>query len=358
MRSRISPVVKVVLLGLMSASFGACGSSQGLARAGDGAAGSSPGEGGAAGVDGAAGLGGVEAGAPTVVPTPGCGRDPGQASGMLVRGTIQTMGVKAPDCADTQCGSWSYPREYWMSLPSNYDNTKAYPLVVEGPGCGGQGDIIYPIPALSDAAIRVGLSPSVEASAFSPVSPGAGCFDELDGDNSVDWVFYENLYDKLAAQVCFDRNRVFAAGTSSGARMANELGCKYAGDALRPVRGVMTDRAGLPVDTKYQPTCTTKPMAGMWVAEPSNPIYAFAETTLAVTRAMSVNGCTIGTSYDTAEFDPFSISSTDGTSCKMVKGCPALFPLVVCPLTVFSTRTPDLIVAVPGFATFFKLFDP
>jgi poly(3-hydroxybutyrate) depolymerase len=245
-----------------------------------------------------------------------------------------------------------------MSLPPDYDNTKAYPLVLEGPGCGGQGNDLYDIPALSNAAIRVGLSPSANAQAFHPVSPGQGCFDDREGDDSVDWVFYENLYDKLAAEVCFDRNRVFAAGNSTGARMANELGCKYAGDAFRPVRGVMTRGPALPVETKYQPSCTTKPMAGMWVDQINNPEYAFAETTLAVTRAMGVNGCTIGTSYETAEFEPFSISSTDGSSCKMVKGCPALFPLVICPLLSVSNKTGDTNVVVPGWTAFFKLFDP
>jgi hypothetical protein len=342
-----------VLLGLVSASVHGCGSNPGLVgRAGDGASGSSP------GAAGASGFGAVDAGVPNVMPTSGCGRDPGQAAGMLVPAMIQTMGVKAPDCADTQCGAWSYPRYYWMSLPSNYDNTKAYPLVLEGAGCGSQGDNIYRIRELDNAAIRVGLSPSANAQAFHPISPNQGCFDDLEGDDSVDWVFYENLYDKLAAEVCFDRNRVFAAGTHSGARMANELGCRYAGDALRPVRGVMTDGAGLPVDTRYRPTCTMKPMAGIWVDDINNPTHVFPETTLAVTRAMRVNGCTIGTSYETAEFEPFSISSTNASSCKRVKGCPALFPLVICPLEIYSTRTADQPVVEPGWPAFVELFAP
>ncbi|HVZ72368.1 MAG TPA: hypothetical protein VHJ20_08330 [Polyangia bacterium] len=273
-------------------------------------------------------------------------------------GMVQTTGVKAAGCADGQCGAWSYARYYYLSLPSNYDSKNAYPLVIEGPGCGGQGNDLIGIPALSGAAIRVGLSPSADAQAYHPTSPGLGCFDDLEGDDSVDWAFYEVLYDKLAADFCFDRNRVFAAGNGSGARMANELGCKYAGDALRPIRGVMTHGSGLPTDVKYQPTCTAKPMAGMWVDEVNNSNFVFAETTLAITRAMRVNGCTIGTSYETAEFEPFSITSSDQTSCKLVKGCPTLFPLVVCPLQVVMNTTPDLGVVVPGWPAFLKLFEP
>jgi poly(3-hydroxybutyrate) depolymerase len=90
--------------------------------------------------------------------------------------------------------------------------------------------------------IRVGLSPSAYWQAYHATNPGQGCFDDADGDNSVDWVFYEDLYDRLAGQLCFDRNRVFVAGEGrSGARLADELACKYAGDVTRPVRGVMSN---------------------------------------------------------------------------------------------------------------------
>ena len=73
------------------------------------------------------------------VPTPGCGQDPGQALGTAVRGTVQTMGTKPADAADSKKGDWSYEREYFVTLPVGYDNNKAYPLVLEGTGCGGTG---------------------------------------------------------------------------------------------------------------------------------------------------------------------------------------------------------------------------
>jgi hypothetical protein len=47
---------------------------------------------------------------------------------------------------------------------------------------------------------------------------------------------------------------------------------------------------------------------------------------------MLVNGCTIGTDYDTAQFDAYKIGLTDTTSCKKIKGCPADYPLITCAL--------------------------
>lgn len=35
-------------------------------------------------------------------------------------------------------------REYYVWLPAGYDPTRAYPLVFEGPGCGGKGTDVYP----------------------------------------------------------------------------------------------------------------------------------------------------------------------------------------------------------------------
>jgi hypothetical protein len=67
---------------------------------------------------------------------------------------------------------------------------------------------------------------------------------------------------------------------------------------------------------------------------------------------MQVNGCTIGTDYDSAEFESYPIGGGNpATTCKKLKGCPAEYPLVVCPIEGNSHSTHDTIVN-PGFATF------
>jgi len=82
----------------------------------------------------------------------------------------------------------------------------------------------------------------------------------------------------------------------------------------------------------------------------------FTGTRVGVARAMKVNGCTIGTTFDNAMFDDFPIGGGNPANvCKKIKGCPELYPLVVCALAGNGHGTHDD-VANPGFATFLKLF--
>jgi poly(3-hydroxybutyrate) depolymerase len=215
---------------------------------------------------------------------------------------------------------------------------------------------MYALTGLASTIILVGLTPSADAQAGHATNPGQGCFDDKEGDDSVDWVFYEKLYDLLSTQLCFDRNRVFAGGDSSGAWFSNELGCKYAGDPMRPVRGVMPNTGGLPTDPRYVPTCTTKPMAGFWSHEVGDTVNPFTGNIVAMNRALKVDGCMpTGVTYDTATFDPFTLANGNTTQCKRYKGCPDLTPLVVCPLPGNDHASSPNTVN-PGWEAFIKLF--
>jgi poly(3-hydroxybutyrate) depolymerase len=363
---------------------GSTGMAGATGAAGDtGTAGGGAGVTGTAGIDGggAAGSAGAADGGATggtggsvlgtdltkVIPSAGCGMAAGQAVGSLVMHTIQTMGTMLAGCADANCSAtkptpWSYARNYWVRLPTGYDNTKAYPLVFEGPGCGGAGNNLYSISIFDATVIRVGLSPSKDAEVYHATNPGQGCFDDKNDDSSVDWPFYETLYDQLASTLCFDRNRVFAGGNSSGAWFSNELGCRYAGDPKRPVRGIMPNTGGLPTDPKYVPTCTTKPMAGFWSHEVGDTTNPFSGNIIAMDRALQVNGCTVSAgvteTYANAttasNFTPFPVGG-DMTSCKRYKGCPDLTPMVVCPLPGNNHASHDAVVD-PGWPAFLSLF--
>jgi hypothetical protein len=364
--------------GLAGSTAGAAGQSTAGGTAGAADAGGAGGSGGLAGstAGGSAGAAGQSAAGATgaglgfggsditkVVPTTGCGMDPGQVLAMPVRYTIMTSGTKDPDCADViydgtgtlhaVCGPWMYTREYFVTLPLGYDKTKAYPLVFEGPHCGGQGNNLYALPDLASTVIHVGLTPPPNAVGHA-TNPGQGCFDWAEGDDSVEWPFYENLYDQLAGQLCFDRNRVFASGNGAGGMLASELGCKYAGDPTRPVRGVLANDGGLTIP-KYLPTCTTNPTAGMWVHQRGATFRPFTQAMAAIARAMKVDGCTIGTGFLDAQFDSFPIGGGNpDTTCQKIKGCPALYPLVVCALPGYETS--NATIANPGFSTFIRQF--
>jgi poly(3-hydroxybutyrate) depolymerase len=202
--------------------------------------------------------------------------------------------------------------------------------------------------------IRVGLTPPPNAIGHS-TNPNQGCFDDKEGDDSVEWPFYEALIDKLKASLCYDENRVFASGNSSGAWLANELACKYSGNtAGYAIRGIAVNAGGLPAAAAYVPTCTQQPMAGMWVEQANDPgSDVFAGWQPAFARAMNVNRCT-GGSYSAAMLADFPIGGgkPPGT-CKKVVGCPAEYPLVVCLVAGNGHASNDDTVN-PGFATFFS----
>ena len=338
---------------------GAIGVGGASGASGSGGAGGASGASGAGGASGAAGANN-DADLTKIRPTVGCGQAPGQALGMAVRYTMQTSGTKVQGCADSRCGDWSFAREYFVTLPATYDQTKAYPIFFEGPGCGGTGANLYALDAdAQDTVIRVGLSPSVDAQAFHATNPGQGCFDDKEGDDSVDFVFYEALYDHLAATLCFDRNRLFAGGNSSGAWLGNELGCKYAGDAQRPVRAVLSNTGGLPTDPRYAPTCTSAGMAAFWAYETDSDGSGqpFTGDLVAAARAIVVDKCDPQAAYDTTNSSDFPIGGGNAAStCKLLSGCAPLFPLVVCKLAG-TGHSAHLTVVNPGFSTFIRLFE-
>jgi hypothetical protein len=299
-----------------------------------------------------------------ILTTPGCGVEQpySQAAGTTLRATIMTSGTKPADAADTTKGDWSYEREYFLSVPAPYDARLAYPLVIEGPPCGGNGSNTYTWAKAGPSipgklpVIHVGLTPPPNAIGHA-TNPNQGCFDDKEGDDSVDWVFYEALYDHLAATLCFDKNRVYVTGMSSGGMMANELACKYAGDPQRPVRGVLTFASGLPAALAATPTCTAKPLAGMWVGSKMDPVQPFENMARAINRAMKVNGCWPAMTYETATLVDFPIASVDAGLCKRVLGCPAVYPIVVCDLPFYSRSSQDQIVN-PGFTAFLRNLAP
>jgi poly(3-hydroxybutyrate) depolymerase len=294
-----------------------------------------------------------------VAPTSGCGMPVPLAVGVTVRATIQTMGTKAPDCADSKCGAWAYEREYFVRLPPGYDNTTPLPLVLQGTGCGGTGKNIYQLdPDVAMASIMVGLTPPPNDIGHS-TNLNQLCYDDREGDDSVEFVFYEALHDQLAAELCFDRNRVFAAGRGSGGWLANELGCKYAGDPTRPVRAVLSDNGGFPTEPKYTPTCTGTPVAGIWMYAALDPAVV-GPASVAISRAATVNGCQVGGVGSTlhgctVEDFPIGGGNADST-CVRLLGCAAPVPVVVCSLPLGNQSGHDA-VAVPGFSTLIRLFE-
>ena len=99
-------------------------------------------------------------------------------------------------------------------------------------------------------------------------------------------------------------------------------------------------------------------MSGMWVHEINDPVNLFSGAKVAINRAMTVNGCT-GTNYDTAQFDDYPIGGGNlDTTCKLIKGCPAIYPLVVCALPGNAHASHDLVVNAGASTYLTKFLNP
>lgn len=274
--------------------------------------------------------------------------------------TTPTMGVKAADCAyplgsPPVCGPWAATRRYNVYLPQDYDPEKPYSLIIEAAGCGDSGILAAVLSNNVDkSVIRVGLAPGPNSKGDASVQ-NPSCFDTREGDDSIDWVMYEALYDQLNSELCFDRNRVFVGGYSNGASLANELGCKYAGDSLRPVRAVLPNGGALPTDPREAPTCSTAPLAGLWIHQVESVNPPFEAAKVAIERAMTLNACPDG-GYDTAPSELFPIGGGQpNDTCKRLSGCSPLYPIVVCPLLT-GKQTSNQDVVKPAWSTFIELF--
>jgi poly(3-hydroxybutyrate) depolymerase len=253
-----------------------------------------------------------------------------------------------------KCGSWSAQRRFVVYLPPGYDPAKPYPLVIEGPGCGGGATDVYSLANGQSTVIRVGIAPGPNSTGHA-TNPQQGCFDDHEGDDSIDWVFYEQLYDKLNAELCFDRHRVFVGGHSSGGALANQLSGKYAGDSIRPVRGALVYGAVVPTEPAQLPTFSDAPIAGIWLHELANMTTPFENTERAVSRAMQLAHCP-GGDYQHAQLEDFPIGAgMPDSTCQRLSGCDSLYPLVVCPLAGHAQGIHDSQVN-PAFTEFLRLF--
>jgi poly(3-hydroxybutyrate) depolymerase len=178
-------------------------------------------------------------------------------------------------------------------------------------------------------------------------------FHDREGDDSVDWPFYEAVMTWLETRFCFDEHRVFVTGNSGGSWFANELACQYANDPQFPIRGIGANTGGLPTDSAHRPTCNDEPLAGIWVHEVGDSTNPFSGNIVAINRAMEVNGCT-GSDYNTASFQNYPIGGGQAdTTCRRILGCPADYPLVVCALAGNGHGSHPEVVD-PGFYTLFE----
>jgi polyhydroxybutyrate depolymerase len=275
------------------------GTSAGGAPGGNSAGGSSGAAVGGEASGGASGAAGVvEASGDSA----GCGTDITIVPGDVTLQTLMVDGVEA----------LYQSREFYIRLPLTYDPQRAYPLILLGHGCGGNGQSVIPIHQESgEDAIVVGLS-SVE-----------DCFATSGGVASPEFAFFDAVLADMSSRFCIDTGKVFVAGFSSGAWLSNLLGCGR-GDKIR---GIGTMAGGL--GDSIQGHCVGH-IAAMMMADTddtSNPIVAQDDVTgieegsgAAHTLTAERNGCSIDMTPWDAEFP----------ECQINSGCDPAHPVVWC----------------------------
>jgi polyhydroxybutyrate depolymerase len=222
-----------------------------------------------------------------------------------------------PSFPAPQFGSWSV-RNYFVSLPVNYNPSKSYPVIFGGGGCGntdgnaGQGGGFGVLPGNQDQAVLVGMS------YLYPQGAGA-CF--ADGfSNTPELPYFDAMWAEVEADYCIDKAKVFVAGYSSGAWEAYTLALARGG----VIRGIATAAGGLrPMPMRPPPS--DLPFAALLLtgaSDTTNPITGPTGSAMARDEILRRNGC-VGTA--TADWNTFAAGA-----CKAYTGCPAAFPVIWC----------------------------
>jgi len=269
------------------------GSMSGMGGAASGTGGSASGAGGSTG--GSAGSPGIPSGDPD--PSAGCGKAP--------------TGV----CDDQNAPCTANGINYYIDMPENYDQSKAYPVVFQYHPLGGTGQgarTMYRVrPVFTDA---IYVSPDGSDNGF----PNA---------DGVDEQVTRTIMETIEANLCVDRARYFATGFSYGGSMSYTAACNMS-DKFRAVAAM----AGAPISGAHCTTMTPeRPVAVLG-------IHGEADTALPITMAEPIietwiekNGC----SNETQPSDLLdSICETVESSLAtgQYQGCMEGYPVIWCPM--------------------------
>ena len=294
---------------------GAAGATSAGGRGGTSSGGGRGGASGAAGSAGIAGQGGAGAagagGGTTTVPKPsaGCGMAATQALNQWVAGTLTVSGTS---------------RTTAVRLPTGYDPTRAYPVIVLLHGCGGGTNNVPMENATGSNAILVRGTGSASGTCWTTTASGA------------DVAFVDAMVADVKARFCTDEGRFFTVGYSSGSWLVNQLTCIRAG----ALRGAATVTGG----EAASGTCGG-PVARMFVHDKDDTDNVISGSERARDRQLTQNGCD----------KSMAPVATDPSPCVRYPGCPAAYPVVWCATSGQKHNRQDNWVPA-AFWNFFKAF--
>ncbi|HEY0709606.1 MAG TPA: hypothetical protein VGG33_22535, partial [Polyangia bacterium] len=247
----------------------------------------------------------------------GCGKaaPAGDSATTWIKHDVDVTGVDPAFIAahPANVGGYTWTRRnYFLRLPANYDNQKAYAIHFGGGGCGNTNGLSgngggFVVPGTAESgAIQIGLS---------YVYDNGACFKD-EYPNTPELQYFDSIMKDLDSKYCFDRGKVFVAGYSSGAWEAYTLAFARGG----VIRGIATAAGGLRRD---RPTPARVPFAALLLTgqnDGANPISGPTGSAAARDLVLQTNGC-VGTA--TTDWPGMA-------NCKQYTGCPAAYPVIWC----------------------------
>jgi polyhydroxybutyrate depolymerase len=289
---------------------GAKGGATGTAGSG---AGGKTGAGGATGSGGATVIdaGATDGGTSGVVPSAGCGKAAGIASG---RASIEVNGET---------------REYILALPKTYDQNHAYKLIFAWHPWTGSAQMVasggyFGLQKLSnDQAIFV----AGEGQDFQDAGLGWG------NSNGKDIDFYQAMLERFRSELCIDENRIFSTGFSFGAMFSFTLGCTADSmlRAIMPMAGNATTSGGCESGAR-------KVAVMAFIGTDDSLISGHRQ---AVSTYAKRDGCTTTTETMNPSWCDGLNSSNLPCTCVSYQGCADGYPVISCEYKAGHQQAPN-----------------
>ncbi|HEX2658994.1 MAG TPA: hypothetical protein VHU40_12010, partial [Polyangia bacterium] len=259
----------------------------------------------AGGSGGSTGAGGASA----KKPSPGCGMATTQALNQWVQSMVDSGGTSRP---------------YSVRLPTGYDPSRAYPVIVLLHGCGSGTNNVPMEKATGTDAILVRGTGSAADTCWTTAA------------NSADVTFFDAMVADTKARFCADENRFFAVGYSSGSWLANQLTCIRSS----VLRGAATVTGGESAGSGCK-----GPVSRMFIHDLDDTTNVISGSYKARDRQLTQNGC--DKSMQPVAQDP--------SPCVGYTSCPAAYPVVFCATSGQMHARQDS-WAPAAFWNFFKQF--
>jgi hypothetical protein len=259
------------------------------------------GTGGTTGAGGTSGAAGATGGRPSG-PSAGCTAEvPNEPIGKSVQHNMMVMVAPAYQPQYVM-------RKYYTTIPMGYnpDPANPYPVVFWGPGCGATGP---------EGSSVTGAS-YINKILYVQMLSVTGCFQagKQGTADSPDGPYFDQMLAEVEQRYCIDKGKVFAAGTSSGAWMANFLACERG----NVIRGTAADSGGLQHD---HGTCTGGAAVMEMPGDTTSAIVNGFDIGAGPARDLfiMINGCSTM---------PMATSFAKATNCQIYGNCAS--PVVWC----------------------------